>query len=155
MDIQVASNFERYLFYLYDQDPLKVRSALAGFARNGRLTFTPAERRQVSAEFRSMSVDDDGIIDEIRSFHGKTGYVLDPHTAVGVRAGRTLMTDDVPMLCLATAHPAKFPDAVHQAIGRNPDRPASLDGLEERPRRCETIDAATDVVKTFVARHAL
>jgi threonine synthase len=59
------------------------------------------------------------------------------------------------MLCLATAHPAKFPEAVHQAIGRDPDRPASLDGLEERSRRCETIDASTDQVKSFLAGHAL
>jgi threonine synthase len=155
MDIQVASNFERYLFYLYGQDPLRVRSAFAEFARTGRLAVTAEERRQVAAEFRSLSVDDPAIIDEIRTFHAATGYVLDPHTAVGVRAGRTLASDDVPMICLATAHPAKFPDAVHQAIGRNPDRPASLDGLEERPRRCETIEAETAAIKEFVEIHAL
>ncbi len=155
MDIQVASNFERYLYYLYGQDPLRVRNALAEFGRSGRLAFALGERRQVASEFRSHSVDDPAIIDEIRSFHRATGYVLDPHTAVGVHAGRVLATGDVPMLCLATAHPAKFPDAVHQAIGRDPDRPASLDGLEERPRRCETIDAETGEIKEFVERHAL
>jgi threonine synthase len=155
MDIQVASNFERYLYYLYGQDPLRVRNALAEFGRSGRLAFALGERRQVASEFRSHSVDDPAIIDEIRSFHRATGYVLDPHTAVGVRAGRVLATGDVPMLCLATAHPAKFPDAVHQAIGRDPDRTASLDGLEERPRRCETIDAETGEIKEFVERHAL
>ena len=155
MDIQVASNFERYLYYLYGQDPMRVRNAFAEFARSGRLAFTLGERRQVTSEFRSHSVDDLAIIDEIRSFHSATGYVLDPHTAVGVRAGRVLATGDVPMLCLATAHPAKFPEAVHQAIGRDPDRPASLDGLEQRPRRCETIDAETGEVKKFVERHAL
>ncbi len=117
--------------------------------------FSAAERARVTTEFRSQSVDDGAIIDQIRSFHRDTGYVLDPHTAVGVRAGRQLAGDDVPMVCLATAHPAKFPEAVHRAIGRNPDRPSSLDGLEERPRRCETIDAKTAAIKTFVERHAL
>ncbi len=155
MDIQVASNFERYLYYLYGQDPARVRSSLAEFSRTGRLQFSAEERRQVAAEFRSLSVDDPAIIDEIRSFHAETGYVLDPHTAVGVRAGRRLSSDGVPMVCLATAHPAKFPDAVCRAIGRNPDRPASLDGLEERPRRCETIEASTELVKSFLAGHAL
>jgi len=155
MDIQVVSNFERYLYYLYGQDPARVRSALAEFSRTGRLQFSAAERREVAAEFCSLSVDDPAIIDEIRSFHAETGYVLDPHTAVGVRAGRRLSSDGVPMVCLATAHPAKFPDAVCRAIGRNPDRPASLDGLEERPRRCETIEASTALVKRFLAGHAL
>ncbi|MCM2265002.1 MAG: threonine synthase [Desulfuromonadales bacterium] len=155
MDIQVASNFERYLYYLYGQDPLRVCNAFAGFARSGRMTFSTAEQHQVTGEFRSLSVDDASIIDEIRGFHAATGYVLDPHTAVGVRAGRTLATSDVPMICLATAHPAKFPDAVHQAIGRNPERPASLNGLEDRPRRCETIDAETGAIKQFVERHSL
>ncbi len=155
MDIQVASNFERYLYYLYGQDPLRMRKAFAEFAHSGRMTFSADEQRQVTAGFRSLSVDDDGIIDEIRGFHAATGYVLDPHTAVGVRAGRTLSSDDVPMICLATAHPAKFPDAVFKAIGRNPDRPASLNGLEERPRRCETIEAETGAVKEFVERHSL
>jgi threonine synthase len=155
MDIQVASNFERYLYYLYGQDPLRVRTALSDFARTGTLHFSADERRQVAAEFRSQSVDDAAIIDEIRNFHAATGYVLDPHTAVGVRAGRSLASDGVPMICLATAHPAKFPDAVCRAIGRNPDRPASLAGLEERPRRCETIAADTAAVKEFVTRHAL
>jgi threonine synthase len=155
MDIQVASNFERYLYYLYGQDPLRVRGAFNDFTRSGRLAFSAAERRQVAAEFRSQSVDDAAIINEISGFHAATGYVLDPHTAVGVRAGRQLASDGVPMICLATAHPAKFPEAVFQAIGRYPERPASLAGLEERPRRCEAIDADTSTIKQFVARHAL
>jgi threonine synthase len=155
MDIQVASNFERYLYYLYGQDPLRMRKAFTEFSHGGRMSFSAEERRQVTAGFRSLSVDDDGIIDEIRGFHTATGYVLDPHTAVGVRAGRAMSSDDVPMICLATAHPAKFPEAVFKAIGRNPDRPASLDGLEERPRRCETIEAETGAVKEFVERHSL
>ncbi|TLM69291.1 MAG: threonine synthase [Deltaproteobacteria bacterium] len=155
MDIQVASNFERYLYYLYGQDPLRVRNAFAGFASSGRMTFTAEEQRQVGAEFSSLSVGDDDILQEIRDFHATTGYILDPHTAVGVRAGRTLAGDGVPMVCLATAHPAKFPEAVHRAIGQTPPRPASLDGLEQRPRRCEVVEAQTGVIKTFVEQHAL
>ena len=155
MDIQVASNFERYLYYLCGQDPARVRSAFSDFAKTGRMAFSPAERSQVLSDFRSLSVDDAAIIDEIRAFHAATGYVLDPHTAVGVRAGRELKESQVPMICLATAHPAKFPDAVHRAIGRDPERPASLDGLEGRPKRCETVEADTSAIKSFVERHAL
>jgi threonine synthase len=155
MDIQVASNFERYLYYLYGQDSLRVNNAFTEFANSGRMSFSKEEQQQVTSEFRSLSVDDNGIIDEIRNFHAATGYILDPHTAVGVRAGRALADSGVPMICLATAHPAKFPDAVRQAIGHDPDRPVSLDGLEHRPKRCDVIDAKLDAVKKFVERHAL
>jgi threonine synthase len=155
MDIQVASNFERYLFYLYGEDPARVCAAFAEFAETGRLVFSAEERRQISATFLAHDVDDAGILAEIRDFYATTGYILDPHTAVGVRAAHVLPDDDSPVICLATAHPAKFPDAVHQAIGRNPQRPTSLDGLEERPRRCETIAAETAVIQEFVSRNAL
>lgn len=154
MDIQVASNFERYLYYLYGEDAGRVCSAFASFGKSGRLDFSVDERRQISEIFLAQSVDDSGIIAEIRDFHAATGYLLDPHTAVGVRAGRALATSSMPMICLATAHPAKFADAVREAIGRDPERPASLAGLEERPRRCEVIAAETSAIRTFLERHA-
>jgi len=154
MDIQVASNFERYLYYLYGQDPLRVRGAFTEFSRSGRLAFSAAERRQVAAEFRSQSVDDAAIIDEIRTFHAATGYVLDPHTAVGVRAGRNLSSAGVPMICLATAHPAKFPTPSSRpsAATRPPAVPRRA---RAAPRRCESIDADTGQIKEYVTRHAL
>lgn len=155
MDIQVASNFERYLFYLFDRDSRRVRDAFTEFSRSGRMIFSAGECEKVLSVFRADSVDDTGIIDEIRSFHAATGYVLDPHTATAVRAGLRLQSEGVPMVCLATAHPAKFPEAVRQAIGRYPERPESLNGLEERPRRSEVIDASTEAIKNFVEKHAL
>jgi threonine synthase len=155
MDIQVASNFERYLFYLYGEDPARVCSAFSGFAKTGRLTFSAEEQRRIGGTFAAHDVDDVGILDAIRDFHAATGYVLDPHTAVGVRAAHTLRNGETPVICLATAHPAKFPEAVHRAIGCAPTRPASLDGLEQRPRRCETIAAETEAIREFVSHHAL
>ena len=155
MDIQVASNFERYLYYLYNGDADRVCAAFAGFAKSGSLTFSAEERRRIGETFLAHDVDDAGIISEIRSFHAATGYVLDPHTAVGVHAAHALPCGDVPIICLATAHPAKFPEAVKTAIGSEPQRPDSLDGLEQRPRRCETIAAEIPAIKAFVESHAL
>lgn len=150
MDIQVASNFERYLYYLHGGKASKVCSAFREFAASGRMTFSQEESDKVRGEFLSLTVSNAETVETIRTFYASTGYVLDPHTAVGVHAAQQLGRGDVPVICLATAHPAKFPDAVNQAIGRNPERPTSLDGLETRARRCVAIDAETATIKAFI-----
>ncbi len=154
MDIQIASNFERYLYYLYGEDPARVKDAMAGFSREGRLTFSAEELARVQEDFLSISVSQEETLATIASFYEETGYVLDPHTAVGVRAGLHFL-NEWPMICLATAHPAKFPEAVKSAIGHEPERPEALRGLEDRPRREVVLPAETDKVKAFVAEHAL
>jgi threonine synthase len=155
MDIQNASNLERYLFYLFNEDSARLAAAMQQFAATGRLSFDARQVAEISDIFLAASVDNDQTLATIRDFHNATGYVLDPHTATGVRAGRELAGGDYPVICLATAHPAKFPEAVNLAIGRDPERPASLAGLEERQRRCQVISARTDSVKAFLAEHAL
>jgi threonine synthase len=155
MDIQIASNFERYLFYLFGGDTNRVQEAMACFQRTGRLSFAAEERAQIAEDFAAMTVDTEQTLATIRDFHAATGYVLDPHTAVGVRAGRELSGGEAPVVCLATAHPAKFGDAVCSATGTDPQAPPSLAGIETRERRCEVIDADTETIKAFVEKHAL
>jgi len=155
MDIQIASNFERYLFYLFGCDAAKVRAAMTNFQRTGRMTFSAEERAQIAEDFSAMTVDTEQTLDTIRGFHEATGYLLDPHTSVGVRAGRELSGGEAPVICLATAHPAKFGEAVRRAIGSDPPPPDSLAGIESRERRCEVIDADTEVIKKYVAERAL
>ena len=155
MDIQNASNLERYLFYLYREDSKQLTAAMQQFSKTGKLAFTSEQIAEVNQIFISASVDNEQTLATIRDFYEATGYVLDPHTATGVKAGKQLSGGENPVICLATAHPAKFPDAVNQAIGKNPERPASLDGLESREKRCEMIEAKTTVVKDYLARHAL
>lgn len=155
MDIQNASNLERYLFYLFNEDSGRLASAMQQLAETGRLSFADEQIVEIHETFLSTSVDNDQTLATIRDFHNATGYVLDPHTATGVKAGKDLSGGEYPVICLATAHPAKFPDAVNQAIGRDPERPACLDGLEDREQRCEIIDASTDVIKAYLAEKAL
>ncbi len=156
MDIQVASNFERYLYYFYDENAQKVRQAMDDFRRDGKLTFLRKEERErIGNDFLAMTVDREQTLATIRDFYRSTGTILDPHTAVGVHAGRQLAGGDAPVVCLATAHAAKFPDAVRQAIGRDPEIPISLAGIENRTRRCELIDAETHKIKDFLAANAL
>ena len=155
MDIQVASNFERYIYYLFNQDASLVNSAFTQFAQTGQISINPAQLKAVQNEFLSMTVDNHGTIDTIHEFHSNTGYVLDPHTAVGVQAALELTRKDAPIVCLATAHPAKFPESVKRAIGQDPERPESLTGLENRSSRCEVIEATVDNVKAFIRSSAI
>lgn len=155
MDIQVASNFERYLYYLFDEDPARVREAFALFAKTGRMEFSGTEMAIVASDFLSRSVNREETLDTIASFYEKTGYLLDPHTAVGVRAALDLPECGAPVICLATAHPAKFDEAVTAATGQVPERPASLAGIEKLPSKCEVLEADLAEVKDFIERHAI
>ncbi|MDZ4184251.1 MAG: threonine synthase [Desulfuromonadales bacterium] len=154
MDIQISSNFERYLYYLHNGDTAAVNAAMATFKESGRLSFTDAQRARIAGDFLTCSVTNDETLATIRDFYQATGYCLDPHTAIGVKAAQSCAEAPIPIICLATAHPAKFGEAVRQAIGSDPQRPPCLVGIEEQPSRCETVDAETDVIKAFVKAHA-
>ncbi len=155
MDIQVASNFERYLYYLLDENPQRVSAAMEEFRSTGRLNFSSDERARVNDDFLSLTVDRERTLSTIQEFHSATGYVLDPHTAVGVKAGKELAGGEVPVVCLATAHPAKFGAAVREAIGIDPERPESLVDIESREKRCEVIEAETEAVKAVLTTHGI
>ncbi|HID97460.1 MAG TPA: threonine synthase [Thermodesulfobacteriaceae bacterium] len=157
MDIQIASNFERYLFYLYDQDAERVRFAMEQFEKEGIIKFSREERSTVRNDFASVSIDQASTLSAIRDIYQDCGYILDPHTAVGVAAALRLAPDlpEGPAVCLATAHPAKFPDAVRKAIGREPDRPDSLKGIELKSSRCKILPADIDEIKKYIEKHAI
>jgi threonine synthase len=125
------------------------------FAETGQLAFSAAQIAEVNEIFLATAVDNEQTLATIRAFHNEAGYVLDPHTATGVKAGKDLSGGEYPVICLATAHPAKFSEAVNQAIGQDPERPASLHGLEEREKRCEIIAAETGKIKDYLREHAL
>jgi len=154
MDIQVASNFERYLFHLYKEDPARVRHAFAELKEKGCISFSDADMEQVRTDFCSASVDLAGTLDTIADFNRETGYLLDPHTAVGVRAALDLFPAETARICLATAHPAKFGEAVEKATGAPPPLPPSIAALAELPTRCDVMDVDLDSVREFVAANA-
>ncbi len=154
MDIQLASNFERYLFYLYDEDPARVRGAFTQLAETGRIRFSPAELSRVRDDFLSCSVNQAETLETIAQFREKTGYLLDPHTAVGVCAAQQLVAADATPVCLATAHPAKFSEAVERATGIVPPYPPSLAGIDRLPSRCAILEADLETIKAFIEQRA-
>lgn len=155
MDIQVASNFERYLYFLKGENSEVTRTAMERFADCGRLAFNEDEKREISRTFLTLSVGEETVEETIRAFYADTHYICDPHTAVGVCAGLHYQRQDVPMVCLATAHPAKFADAVIKATGQYPDIPESVADLDKRKSRCAILDADVDQIKAFVELNGL
>ncbi len=143
MDIQIASNFERYLYYLYNGDTLRVRTLLEELQHTGQLAVDPDRHAQARADFDAVAVSDQQTLEQMRATFESSGYILCPHTAVGVHAARG-MPDTV---CLATAHPAKFNEAVHEAIGREAPQPPSLRGLMDKQARCVELDASVEAIK--------
>ena len=153
MDIQIASNFERYLFHLFAENSVRVKEALVELKEHGRISFTPDEMALVRKDFCSDSVNQSDTLQTIRDFYADTGYLLDPHTAVGVKAALDLLPPDSARVCLATAHPAKFSETVERSLGFQVPAPESVRELYGKPTRCEIMDADIDKVREFLVAH--
>jgi threonine synthase len=145
MDIQVASNFERLLFEMEGRDGAATAALMRQFAATGALEVEDAKRDAVRTLFAGSRVDETQTRATIRDVLETTGQLVDPHTAVGIRAGRDMLTEPAPLVTLATAHPAKFPDAIRAAIGREAALPPQLAWMMAAPERYITLqdDLAT------------
>ena len=145
MDIQVSSNFERLLFELDERNGHLVAEQLTRFRADGAFDVEERQLQELRQLFDGARLDDSEAAAVIRAVHGETAELLDPHTAVGVGAGRRARRDAaVPMVHVATAHPAKFPDAVEAAAGIRPPLPARLADLLDREERMREV--ANDVL---------
>jgi len=152
MDIQVSSNFERLLFELNHRDGGMTAEQLYHFRATGSLVVEPDQLEAVTATFDAARVDDEATLAIIADTYRRTGNLVDPHTAVGLGAAAICRPPEgVPMVTLATAHPAKFPDAVEQATGVRPELPPHLADLWDRPERTTTLPNDLAKVEAFVA----
>lgn len=151
MDIQISSNFERLLFDLHGRDGAAVTAAMNGLRRSGAFTVTESQLAETRALFGATRCGDEAILAEIARCHDETGELLDPHSAVGVAAARAQRGQVTsPIVSLACAHPAKFPDAVERASGLRPDLPARLADLHEREERCDVLPADLAALQTHI-----
>jgi threonine synthase len=156
MDIQVSSNFERLLFELLGRDATQTAGMMARFRTEGRMPVPDTAWKTATEVFRGFALDDAGTLAEIGRLHRECGYLADPHTAIGTAAALAVPPSDpaIPVVVAATAHPAKFPDAVRQATGFAPPLPSRLADLYERPERLTRLPAELDAVEAFVRAHA-
>lgn len=152
MDIQVASNFERFLYYRLGEDGEAVGSFMQSFADKGEASVEVDG--PVCDLIEAISIDTDATLAEMREVYERHHYVLDPHTAVGVAAARRLPRQSR-VICLATAHPAKFPESVKRALSGVSATHPSLLGLDLAPTRREILPANEEAVKRYISKHAL
>jgi len=151
MDIQVSSNFERLLFEMNDRDGGATTEQMNRFRQSGRMDVEPDQyARWIAPVFRAASCDDAATLSTMADVYKSTGIQIDPHTAVGVSAARQRREPGVPVVTLATAHPAKFPDAVERATGVRPALPDHLADLFERTERTTPLPNDLATIQGFV-----
>ncbi len=147
MDIQISSNFERYLFDLLGRDAGALQKLMSDLKTTGNFSVTPAQLDRARTDFTAARSDEEATLATMKKIHAETGYVLDPHSAVGVAAA---LQQKKPVITLATAHPAKFPDAVERATGTRPALPAFLGDLMEREEYVTALPNDLNAVQAFI-----
>lgn len=154
MDIQISSNFERLLFETGNRDAALIRSAMASLEQSGRFTLDKTQQAHLAALFSAGSSTMAETAQTIGTVHAQSGYLADPHTAAGIKVAREHADPNVPMIILATAHPAKFPDAVQEACGKTPQLPGWSAGLMQGEKCFETLPNNEKNMKTFISQRS-
>ena len=150
MDIQISSNFERLLFEAYDRDASKVRAAMESLKQSNGFEISDRAMAFIKRDFRAGRATEKQVAETIRETLAQTGYLLDPHTAIGVFVAKKFEKPNAPMVTLSTAHPAKFPAAVKSASGIDPALPTWLADLMDREERFDILDPELKAVETFI-----
>ena len=152
MDIQVSSNFERFLFDCEGRDAAAVRGQMAGLAQSGSFGLDERCLAQLRDTFSSDVCDENQTRHAMAKTYRETGEIVDPHTAVGLAVAEGRRERSVPMIALATAHPAKFPEAVSAATGHRPELPEWCGDLLTRTERYQVLPAELDRVREFIGQ---
>ena len=154
MDIQVSSNFERLLFEVHDRDGEAVSRMMANLAQSGAFTIDPAPLGQIRADFEAGTTGEDECNRTIARTLEQTGLLVDPHTAVGLSVAERLALPEVPMITLSTAHPAKFADAVVDAVGMPPPLPHGYSDPSGREDEFTILANDQAIVEDFLMQRA-
>jgi threonine synthase len=155
MDIQISSNFERYLYEASDRNATWVRGRMGELQQSGQFRLGEKVQARMQRDFAAASASQAEVASTVRRVRDASGYLLDPHTACGVVAAhKTLPPGTTPRIVLATAHPAKFPDAVEAIIGERPPLPPRLHALLTDKERISVLPNDLAAVKGFVADRA-
>lgn len=155
MDIQISSNFERLLFDVGGRDGTALARQMAGFDADRAMRLTNAQREGASALFTSMRADEHEMAEAMRWACSDCNALIDPHTAIGLHAGREAdLPQDIPVVTLATAHPAKFPDAVERATGQRPALPSRIGDLFEREESFVELPGTYEAVRAHILERA-
>ena len=155
MDIQVSSNFERLLFEMLGRDSDALNFYMEQFEKNKKFNIDKPMLERFNDDFASFKVSDDGVIDEIKNTYNKSKYLLDPHSAVGLRAAKTAISegrvdDKIPLISLACAHPAKFPKVTEKSLNFSPENPHSLELILEKEENFKILNNQIHEIKSYI-----
>jgi threonine synthase len=153
MDISKASNFERFVFDLVGRDGAKVREFWSKVDAGGSFDIKGSDYWHALSKFDFASGKSTHLdrLKTIRELWEDYGVMVDTHTADGIKVGLEQRRPSLPLICLETALPAKFEETIIEALGRKPERPAALEGIEDLAQRCEVMDADVATLKEFIA----
>ncbi|HZW24063.1 MAG TPA: threonine synthase [Gallionella sp.] len=153
MDISKASNFERFVFDLVGRDGAKVREFWSKVDAGGSFDIKGTDywNDLPKFDFASGKSTHEDRLKTIRELWEEYGVMIDTHTADGLKVGLEQRRPSLPLICLETALPAKFAETIQEALGRQPERPAAMEGIENLPQRCEVMDADVEKLKTFIS----
>lgn len=154
MDIQISSNFERLLFEVHDREASAVRALMESLKQSGGFTISEKPLAAIRSEFSAGRSTVEETAEIIKSVLNDDGYLLDPHSAIAVKVAREKLSGNAPMVILATAHPAKFPDAVKAASDVTPELPAWLSDLMDRKESFTVLHNDLKIVEEYVRRHS-
>ncbi|MDA9769837.1 threonine synthase [Emcibacteraceae bacterium] len=151
MDIQVSSNFERLLYNVYEGDGAEIRNLMENLKQSGLFKIADEPLNKAKMNFDAMRVSEEETKNTISDVYSRGGHMIDPHTAVGVKAARENWRDqETPMVSLSTAHPAKFPEAVKEVTGKHPELPAHMADLFEREEKFDVLPNDLEVLKKYI-----
>jgi len=154
MDIQVSSNFERLLFDASDRNASVIKNQMASLKQSGSFDVSEKTMKNISAEFAAGACNEDETSAQIKKSLTQCSYLVDPHTAVGLHVAEKHISSKTPMITLATAHPAKFPDAVKTASGVYPDLPARMGDMMTREERMTVLPNEINKLEAFIEEHS-
>lgn len=155
MDIQISSNFERYLCEIMGRDHMGLQKLMHSFKERGSFTLGDEYMAKARKDFHARRCNDNDTLQMIAACYQETGYLIDPHTAIGLYSAWQVKQDpSIPVVALACAHAAKFPDAVEKATGIRPKLPAHLEDLFDRAEKMAVIDNNLEKVQTFIRSHS-
>lgn len=157
MDIGISSNFERLLFEFLGRDAALLSQTMTDFRSSGKMTVADGVWRAITKDFKGFRLSDEQTLAEIARLHRESGYLADPHSIIGIAAARELGPIGMPVIAAATAHPAKFPDAIEKAVGSRPPLPPHLSDLYEREekfiRASNDLAAIEERIRNFANRN--
>ena len=155
MDIQISSNFERLLFDLLKHNGADVQKKMGEFRNKGKFSIDNSNLKKIQKLFYGARIDDEATKQTIQEVYRATGEIVDPHTAVGIAAGREKrINKSIPMIAIATAHPSKFPNAIIDAIGEPPDLPDQLANLMDGEEYFDVLKNDLDLVRDYVSANS-